>query len=120
MMRSRSRFLLAMMAAVSVGGVLSGCSPVAPVSARIVDGEPAFAVCPGIGPNRITVSMTPLKPGKSNYQIFWEADGAGRLTLGAVFRYSVSPVGFHSTKQQPTVDFSTQRIYFDVEHIGSN
>ena len=120
MMRSRSRFLLAVLVAGTIGGMLSGCTPVAHVSARIIDGKPAFSVCPGISPNRISISMTALKPGKSHFKIFWQADGSGRLKPGTVVRYSVPPSGFHSTKQLPAVDFSTQRIDFEVQHIGAN
>lgn len=88
--RAGARGRLAAAASVVVLVGLVGCVPIARVSAKLVDGGIAFAVCEGTVVNEVAVSVRPLGSAEEPVEL-WHASGAGELSPGAIIVSGVPP-----------------------------
>ncbi len=96
---------------------LAGCTPVDRISAKLVDGGIAFAVCHATVVNEVTVSVRPSGSSQQPTHL-WQATGMGELTDGEIIVYGVPPEGLVTDLGPTSHDFSGDEVRLVIENTG--
>ena len=94
--------------------VLTGCTPEAPIFARIVDGQVAFSICQGIDLLEIRVETFP-EGDTSNSTVVWRAKGSTAVPEGFVLTYGETPEGWSTELPAETIDLGSKQIYLALD-----
>lgn len=114
------RVALAIALSATVVFILCGCTAKPHVSARLVDGTPAFAVCDSIRANKIVVEVKVPTASDPKYTSAWIADGGSHVSAKEVIAFGEPPSGFKTSVLVDNVDFKKQQIYFGVDYVGAD
>lgn len=96
---------------------LAGCTPVDRISAKLVNGGIAFAVCHGTVVNEITVSARPADSSEQPTDL-WHAMGVGELAGGEIVVYGIAPEGLVTDLGPTSHDFSGDEVSLVIENTG--
>jgi hypothetical protein len=99
---------------------LCGCTAKPHVSARLVNGTPAFAVCESIRSNKIVVEVKRPTASDPKYKSVWLADGGSHVQANDIISFGKPPSGFKTSVLVDSVDFKKQQIYFGVDYVGAD